>query len=243
MPAREWRGPGAADENARGRGRDRVDVSVENWVQDFQQRRTFGKTNRYISPTSSAHVWVLRRTRARAVLAASVASPHLRPRDTHGRRSSSPVPCPHTRSSGRSALSTGGDRRLHGAWAAITTELLEAVRSQGPLAAALPRRASLVAARRVWEGQRRPRRVVAAVAHRTGERRQPVLVRSPRLRQLRRLARRRTATPSRCRRLAVADEVRRHKLTPPGRRGRGPRGAGSGAASSRRRTRGRTARR
>ena len=165
MPAREWRGPGAADERARGRGRDRADVSVENWVQDFQQRRTFGKTNRYISPTSSAHVWVLRRTRARAVLAASVASPHLRPRDTHGRRSSSPVPCPHTRSSGRSALSTGGDRRLHGAWAAITTELLEAVRSQGPLAAALPRRASLVAARRVWEGQRRPRRVVAAVAH------------------------------------------------------------------------------
>ena len=141
MPAREWRGPGAADENARGRGRDRVDVSVENWVQDFQQRRTFGKTNRYISPTSSAHVWVLRRTRARAVLAASVKSPHLRPRDTHRRRSSSPVPCPHTRSSGLSALSTGGDRRLHGAWAAITTELLEAVRSQGPLAAALPRRA------------------------------------------------------------------------------------------------------
>ena len=115
MPAREWRGPGAADERARGRGRDRVDVSVENWVQDFQQRRTFGKTNRYISPTSSAHVWVLRRTRARAVLAASVASPHLRPRDTHGRRSSSPVSCPHTRSSGLSALSTGGDRRQRAA--------------------------------------------------------------------------------------------------------------------------------
>lgn len=236
MPAREWRGPGAADERARGRGRDRVDVSVENWVQDFQQRRTFGKTNRYISPTSSAHVWVLRRTRARAVLAASVASPHLRPRDTHGRRSSSPVPCPHTRSSGLSALSTGGDRRLHGAWAAITTELREAVRSQGPLAAALPRRASLVAARRVWEGQRRPRRVVADVAHaRRATAASPcAIAKAAALR--RRLARRRTATPSPTR-------CAEHEVTPPGRRGRGPRGAGSGAASSRRRTRGRTARR
>ena len=235
MPAREWRGPGAADERARGRGRDRADVSVENWVQDFQQRRTFGKTNRYISPTSSAHVWVLRRTRARAVLAASVKSPHLRPRDTHRRRSSSPVPCPHTRSSGLSALSTGGDRRLHGAWAAITTELLEAVRSQGPLAAALPRRASRVAARRVceWEGTTTEARRGGCCSR--GERRQPVLVRSPRA----------AAAPARAPpdSAAVADEVRRHKVTPPGRRGRGPRGAGSGAASSRRRTRGRTARR
>ena len=67
-----------------------------------------------------------------------------------------------------------------------------------------------------------------------GERRQPVLVRSPRA----------AAAPARAgSRDAVADEVRRHKVTPPGRRGRGRRGAGSGAASSRRRTRGRTARR
>ena len=244
MPAREWRGPGAADERARGRGRDRVDVSVENWVQDFQQRRTFGKTNRYISPTSSAHVWVLRRTRARAVLAASVASPHLRPRDTHRRRSSVP-----TEASG--AVST---HALVWPLCALNGRRSSPPRGLGSDHHRASRSCALSGASRGSPAASRVACGCAASvggsatteAHRGGccsraasDGSQSLRDRQG-LRQLRHHLAPARAPPDSD---AVADEVRRHEVTPPGRRGRGPRGAGSGAASSRRRTRGRTARR